>query len=436
MRSLVPFIAALPLLAADALVIRNVTVHPVSGPEMAGASIAIAGGRITEVGAKIAAPKGAKVIDGRGLHVYPGLIDSATELGLSEISSVRETNDTGELGEFNPQLRAISAVNPASEHIPVIRANGITSAISLPYISSGGGGRGGAQATPIVTGQPALIHLDGWTWEDMAVKPGAAMELVFPSISSGRSRFTDAENPAAPPRTPFAEARRNYEKRIKDLDNFFNDARRYQKAKAAAEPGFKPDLKFEAMLPVLDGKLPVMINANRERHIKDALAFADRQKIRMVLAGPREFGSTIADLKAKNIPVILGPTLALPVNEDEPYDSAFTLPAELHKAGIKFAFGTFGNQFSRNLPYQASAAVAFGLPYDEALKALTINAAEIWGVASEVGSIEKGKWADLMVTDGDPLEARTQVKMLFIQGRQVDLESRHTRLYEKYLNRP
>ncbi len=427
-------LSALPLLAADTIAIRNATVHPVSGPEIANATIVIVEGKISAVGAKVAIPKGAKVSDAKGMHVYPGMIDSATEVGLSEISSVRETNDTGELGDFNPQLKALSAVNPASEHIPVIRANGITTVVSLPFIGGGGGRMGGAVQS-LITGQPAMIHLDGWTWEDMAVKRATAVELVFPAITSGRPRFMDNENPSFP-RVNFTEAKRNYEKRLKELDKFFEDARRYQQAKDSKEPGFKTDLKFEAMIPVLEGKVPLLVTAMRERSIKDAIAFSDRQKVKIVIAGGREFGSTLADLKAKNIPVIAGPTLALPLNEDDPYDQAFTLPAELYKAGVKFAFGTFGNQFSRNLPYQAANAVAFGLPAEEAWKALTINAAEIWGVGDQVGTIEKGKWADLMVTDGDPLEARTNVKMLFIKGHEVDLSNKHTRLYEKYLNRP
>lgn len=434
MKTLTFLLAMLPLMAADSFVIRNATVHPVSGPDVANASVLVVDGKIAEVGIKVTAPKGVKVIEGKGLHVYPGMIDSATEAGLSEISAVRETNDTGELGDFNPQLKALSAVNPASEHLPVIRANGITSAVTLPFIGGGGGGRGGG-STSLITGQPALIHLDGWTWEDMAVRPSAAMELVFPVISAGRGRFMDNENPSFP-RTVYADQKKAYDKRVKELETFFEQARRYQKAKLAKEPGFKTDLKFEAMLPVLEGKTPLMVNAMREKPIRDAIAFSDKEKVKIIIAGGRDFGATLADLKSRKIPVIAPPTLALPLNDDDAYDQAFTLPSELYKAGVKFAFGSFGNQFSRNLPYQAAAAVGFGLPYNEALKAVTLNAAEIWGVGDQIGSIDKGKWADLMVTDGDPLEAKTNVKMLFIKGRPVDLSNKHTKLYEKYLARP
>lgn len=407
----------------DSFLLRGGTVHPVSGAEIPNGAVLVRDGRIVEVGARIAPPKGVRVIDIKGLHVYPGMIDSATEIGLSEISSVRETVDTTEVGDFNPQLRAIVAVNPASEHIPVTRANGITSVIAAP---AGG----------IVCGQASLIHLDGWTWQEMGVRPSAGMMLRFPIIQTASRRFA-AETPGEDrPRTPFAESKRTYDRRLQQLREFFEQARRYQKAKAAAAPGFEPDLKLEAMLPVLEGKLPLVVHAVRERAIRDAILFGDQEKLHIVIAEATEAWKVAADLKAKNITLILGPTLELPLEEDDPYDKPFSTPGELYKAGVKFAFGSFGNQFARNLPYQAATAVAFGLPYQEALKAVTLNAAEIWGVSDQIGSIDKGKWADLIVTDGDPLETRTQVKQEFIKGKAVDLESKHRRLYEKYLSRP
>jgi imidazolonepropionase-like amidohydrolase len=312
-------------------------------------------------------------------------------------------------------------VNPASEHIPVTRANGITSAITMP---AGG----------IICGQSSLIHLDGWTTEDMALRRSAAMVIEFPQIqTTSGSRFG---RQSAPP-ISFTEAARRHDVQMQQLDNFFEQARRYKQAKAAG--GVQPDLKFEAMLPVLERKLPVVIRADRERTIREAIRFAEQQKIRMILYHADDAGKVAAELKAKNIPVALGPTHRLPRNDDDPYDAPFTMPAELFKAGVKFVFGSFGPTASnhpRNLPYQAATAVAFGLPYEEALRAVTVNAAEMWGVADEVGSIEKGKLADLIVTDGDPLETKTQVKQMFIAGRPVDLESKHLRLYKKYMERP
>jgi imidazolonepropionase-like amidohydrolase len=406
-------------LAQNTLVIRNATIHPVTAAEQTG-SVVVKDGIIAEIGPKVTVPKGATVVEAKGLHLYPGMIDSATMIGLTEISSIRETQDAAELGDFNPQLRAIVAVNPDSEHIPVARANGITSVITMP---TGG----------IIGGQAALIHLDGWTWEEMEVARSSALYFRFPVMSATTGRRSSSGEPA---RLSLAEMRRRHEEQLRKGSEFFEEARRYQKAKAAAPAGFRIDLKFEAMLPVLDRKLPVMVVASRERAIKEALAFAAKENIRMILAQVREPGDTLAELKSRQIPVILPNTQALPLEEDDPYDSAFTLPAELHKAGVLFAFGTFDSSAVRNLPYQASTAAAFGLPQDEALKAVTINAARIWGVEDKIGSIEKGKWADLILTDGDPLETRTQIKQMFIRGREVSLENKHTQLYKRYMNRP
>ncbi len=418
----------------DTFLIRNATVHPVAAPEIQNGSVLVRDGKIIGVGKNLAQPKGVRVIDAKGLHVYPGMIDSGTELGLSEIGAVRESVDTGELGQFNPQLRAEIAVNPASEHIPVTRVNGITSVITMPMGAGGGGGMRNAGRQGIITGQAALIHLDGWTWEEMEIKKTAAMAMRFPAIQVPPSRGDFAGMFGE--RVTYTDAKKTYEEQLKELREFFEEARRYQKAKAAHAAGFKIDLKYEAMLPVLDGKVPLVAMTPRERAIRDALQFADIEKVKLVIADPHEIGKTGADLKAKNVAAILGPTLADPEHEDDPYDAAYTLPDQFYKAGVKFAFGTFNNEFSRNLPYQAATAVAFGLPYEEALKAVTVNPAEIWGVGDRIGSIEEGKWADLVITDGDPLETRTQVKQLFIKGKQVDLDNKQKRLYEKYMARP
>ncbi len=419
----------------DSFLLRNATVHPVSGPAIENASVLVVDGRIAEVGQKVAPRGRVKVIEGRGLHVYPGMIDSGSPIGLAEIASVRETVDTGELGDFNPQLRALIAVNPSSEHIPVVRANGITSVLVTPG-AGGGGGRGGAGGG-LIAGQASLMHLDGWTWEEMEIRRSAAMQMTWPVIQTprGRSGLEDLLPGLSLPRTTFAEARRNQQQQVQKIQDFFDAARRYQKAKAAGE-AVQPDLRYEAMIPVLEGKVPLMILAAREREIREALDFSAREKLRIVLAGVRRPGKALEEIARRNIPVVLGTTFVTPLEEDDPYDEPFTLPARLHKAGVKFAFASFGVQFARNLPYQAAQAVPFGLPYDEALKSVTLNAAEIWGIDREYGSIEKGKYADLIVTDGDPLEIRTQVKMMFIRGVPVDLESKHTRLYKRYMARP
>ena len=428
-------------LAADTIVIRNVDVYPVVGAEMKGVSVVMQDGRIAEIGAKIVPAKGARVIEGKGLRVYPGMIDSATELGLSEVSAVRETVDSGELGEFMPQLRALSAVNPESEHFGVVRVNGITSVMTFPSSGGGGGGRFGGGERQYISGQAALIHTDGWTWEDMAIDRTAAVHLIFPTLGGRGGRggaLPDAVLemiPGAGGATGFTAAKRTYDQQVAKITEFFDQARQYQKERTARAPGFKTDLKMEAMMPVLEGKVPLAVSAARAGVIHDAIALADKQRIRIVILQPRDIAKAGPELKAKNIPVILGRVLALPEQEDDPYDGAFTQPAEAFKAGVKFAFGTFTNEFVRNLPYQAATAVAFGLPYEEALKAITINPAQIWGHAAELGSVEKGKLADLIVTTGDPLEVSTQVKYVFIKGKEIPLVNKQTRLYEKYMSR-
>jgi len=320
-----------PLLADqdDTFLIRGATVHPVASAEIQNGSVLVRDGKIVGVGRNLAAPKGTRIVEGKGLHVYPGMIDSGTQLGLAEIGAVRESVDTGEIGKFDPQLRAEVAINPSSEHIPVTRANGITAVITLPMAAGGegGGGRRGGGGGSIITGQAALVHLDGWTWEEMDVKKSAAMAMRFPSILSGGGRFGGGDLPPdIAARFSFTESKKNYETELRELKEFFEESRRYQKAKAANLKGFRTDLKFEAMLPVLEGKEPLVVMASRERAIHDAVQFSDQQKVKVIIADPRELGKMGPELKARNISAILGPTLALPLYEDDPYDAAYALP--------------------------------------------------------------------------------------------------------------
>lgn len=424
----------LPCLAAEtsSILIRNVTIHPITSGEIANGAVLVVNGKIAEVGAKVGARAGARVIDGHGLHLYPGLINAASNVGLSEISSVRDTVDLDEIGLYNPELRAEVAFNPSSEHVEVTRASGITSIVTLPGSGSRGGRRGAGGGT-LITGQGAVMHLDGWTWEEMAVKRGAMLDMLFPQIQTVPPQFAAAAG--APVRT-FAEEEKQYKIELEHLHDFFEAARRYRKAKAGGAPDFRPDIRLEAMIPVIDSKMPVMIRAERERMIKGAIDFAGKEKIQVIIADPKEIGSTGALLKEKNIPVVLSDTLTLPMRDDDPYDAPYTLPNDFYKAGVKFCFGTFDVQFARNVPFQAAQASAFGLPREEALKAITINSAEILGVGDQIGSIDKGKFGDLILTDGDPLEAKTNIKRMFIAGREVTLSSRHTREYEKWMSRP
>jgi len=428
-------LACLTMTAAGAsnnsVLIRNVAIHPVTSPDIENGAVLVIDGKIADVGTRLTAKNGARVIDGHGSQLYPGFINAATNVGLSEISSLRDSVDLDEVGMFNPDLRAEVAYNPSSEHIEVTRAGGITTVVSLP--GSGGRGFGRDGSGIVITGQGALMHLTGWTWEEAAVKPSAVMDLLFPRIQTVSQR--DATFLPGRPRS-YQEVEKEYRKRLKEISEFFDSARRYEKAKAAGAADFRHDARLEAMIPVIDGKLPLFVRAEREQMIKDAIAFADTEKVRIIIADPREIGSTGPLLKEHNIPVVLGKTFQLPMHDDDPYDAPYTLPNEFYKAGVKICFGTFDVEFARNVSFEAAQAVAFGLPRQEALKGLTINSAEILGAGDQLGSIEKGKRADLILTDGDPMQARTNIKQMFIAGQEVSLESRHTREYEKWMQRP
>jgi imidazolonepropionase-like amidohydrolase len=412
----------------NSFLLKGATVHTMAGAPIENGSVLVRNGKIIGVGKNLTAPKDIKVIDAKGMQVYPGMIDSGTEVGLVEINSVNSTIDTTEIGKFNPELVALTAVNPESEHIPITRVNGITTVATMPE-------------GQLISGQVSLMHLAGWTTDEMGVKPHAGLHIQFPTIQTGgRGGFVpDAEPGAVGGRGSFATQKQNYDKEIAELNEFFESAHRYKQAKDAKAPGLKTDLKLEAMIPVIEGKEPILVTARREREIRDAITWADKQKVKIILIDSIDAPKVAKEIKGHDISVILGPTLELPSGADDPYDEAFDTPLELQKAGIKFSFATLtggANLASRNLPYQAAQAVAFGLPPEAAMLAVTKNAAEIWGVGDQIGSVEEGKWADLIVTDGNPLEIKTQIKQLFIKGKPVDLDNRQKELYEKYLNRP
>ncbi|HET9531130.1 MAG TPA: amidohydrolase family protein [Blastocatellia bacterium] len=409
----------------DTYAIRNARIVTVTGPVIERGTVVISNGRITAVGANVSVPAGAKIIDATNLSVYPGMIDSGTSLGLIEIGSVAGSNDISEIGSNNANIRVDVALHPDTTHIPVTRVNGITTALTAP--------RGG-----MIAGQSALINLDGWVPQDMILKSPVAMHINWPGAGGGGGfggfgGFGQQRN--------LAEVRREQERQIESLKKILRDARAYAdakdaRAKDASLPKLATDLKMEGLIPVVRGQMPVVVNLNLERDIKSAIAFADEMKIKIILAGAIDAHKVADQLKAKNIPVIVGEVLRMPAREDDPYDAPFTNAGLLAKAGVKIAFQTGESAHVRELPYNVGMAAAFGLPKEEALKAVTIYPAEIFGVADRIGSIEQGKIANLIVTDGDPLEIRTHVRYLFINGRQVPLTSKHTELYERYKSRP
>jgi imidazolonepropionase-like amidohydrolase len=402
--------------------IRNATIVPVTADVCNNCTIVFSNGRITAIGANAAVPADATVIDGSGLRVYPGMIDSGTSVGLVEVSSVAGTVDTAELGDLNPNAFALTAVNPHSNVIPVTRINGITSVVTEP--------EGG-----IVSGQSALIQLAGWTPQEMAIKSPLALHINFPRIRS--SSFDEQPQDEEVEK----EARKSYSEQLDKLRDLFRDAQAYAKAGAARakDPSvrrFDRDVMLDAMLPVVEGRVPLIIHANLERDIRAAIKFADELKLKMILADAQDVARVIPDLKKRDIPVIIGPILSLPPREDDPYDLIFTNAQKLNEAGVRFAIQSGDSHNARNLPYHAAMCAAFGLPKDVALKAITIYPAQIFGVADRIGSLEVGKRADVIVTDGDPLEITTNVRRVFINGEDIPMESYQTLLYKKFSARP
>jgi imidazolonepropionase-like amidohydrolase len=413
--------------AAQTYAITGAKIHTMAGPPIANGTVVIQNGRITAVGANVSVPSGAQVINARGLEVYPGLFNAVSQIGLVEVpQGMPGSVDTSELGPFNPQVVAASAILVESEHIPVTRFTGVTHTLSAPGLGGGA----------VIGGQGSIIHLGGWVIEEMLIRKSAVMVLNWPSLGAGGGGFGGFGGGQQQRRT-FAEMRQQYENRVRDIEDWLDRARHYQQAmEKGSAANFDRDLKLEALVPVLKGETPLLVNANDDRDIKNAVEWAEKQKLRIIIANGRDAWKIKDFLKQKNVPVILSDTQALPAGADEPYDKPLTRAGELVAAGVKIAFGTFDTQFARNLPFEAGNAVAYGLPWEEAMKAITINPAQMFGLDKDLGTIEKGKIANLFVTTGDPFEFRTEVRYLFINGKLTSLDNKHKQLYEKYRKRP
>lgn len=424
-----PLVHAQSQPSPGAYAITHAKIFTLAGSPIEDGTLVIRDGKIAAVGSSVEVPAGAQVIDAKGLQVYPGLFDAITQMGLSEISAVNSTVDSTETGSYNPDVVAATAVSPSSEHIPVTRASGITEVLAVP--ASGGFDSGGGRGT--LGGQASAIHLAGWTIDEMLIKKSAAMVLNFPEIQTQTFDFSTFSRKEK----PYTEAKQEYDRQINELTDWLDRARHYAQAmEKGSVSKYDRDLKLEALAPVVRGELPVLVFADRARDIRNAVEFCDKQKLKMILAGGEEAFKVKDLLRSKDVPVILRPMLSLPDEEDEPYDRELSQPAELAAGGVKFAIASFDNSFARRLGQNAANAVAYGLPYDQALRAVTINPAQILGLGNQIGTLEQGKIANLIVTNGDPLELTTDVKYLFIKGQLTSLENKHHRLYEKYLNRP
>ncbi len=397
------------------IALMNAVVHTLTGPPIEECGIVFDAGRITEIGQRMQPPPGAEIIDLKGQHVYPSLIESHSHMGLQEISSTRATLDFAETGSINPNVSAHVAVNPDSELIPVTRANGVLIALSAP---TGG----------LVSGKASVIQLDGWTYEAMTLHANTALVINWPQMTSSMRRRTGS--PA-----PEAEAGEGRSSAMKSLRELFDQARTYSQARTANPSSQAFDSRLDAMISVVNGKVPLLIAADRADQIQSAVAFGVEQKVKIIIFGGYDAESCAELLRRYQVPVIIDAIHKDPRRDHEDYDAAFTLPLRLQQAGVKFCISGSGRSETwntRNLPYQAATAVAYGLSYDDAMRSVTVWPAEILGIADRVGTLEKGKDATLFVSDGDPLETETQISAAWIQGRKVDLTSRHTQLFDKY----
>ncbi len=420
--------------SAETFLFENATIHTVSGATLSPGRVLVQDGKIRDVSTmgdreRDLVPTDAKKIDLKGLHLYPGLIALDTSLGLTEIGAVRSTRDESEVGEFVPDVESWIAVNPSSEIIPVVRANGVAYIEPAPQGAS-------------VPGQSSVVTLDGWTTEQMVFKKNAALRVVWPEMEldltpkdkfpGEKSKWKSVEDQA-----------KERDKKIKTLQDFFYEAKAYAKAVQAAEkvsarPKAVP--AWEAMLPYVRGELPVLITANEFRQIKAAVKFAQTNELKAVIVGGRDAVMATNELLAAKIPVIYEHVYTPGFRDTESYDTHFKAPALLQKAGVKFAISmgpeTFDAPLTKNLPYHAAQAIAFGLAPDAALKSITLTPAQLMGVEDKIGSIEVGKEATFFAMDGDVFDLRAKVKQMWIAGKEVSLENRHTRLYGTYKNRP
>jgi imidazolonepropionase-like amidohydrolase len=389
--------------------LKNATVVTVTKGTLNNTSVLIENGKILQIGTNLS-ESGAEVIDCTGQFVYPGMIDSGTRLGLVEVSSVAETVDYADIGNFTPNMQALTTVNPNSEAIPVTRVSGVTTVLTVP---TGG----------LFPGTAALINLNGYT-PDQMYAGFKAVVMNFPS-SARRGRYD---------RRSEEDIKKASDKALKEANELWENAVNYQELKSkGAELTYYPEM--DQMAKVVTRELPLLVEVNAASDILNAIKWVEGKNIRVIFTGTAE-GWRVADQIAKaGIPVITGPVQELPTRQSDRYDTPYANAGKMAKAGVKLAIRTNEEENVRNLPFHAGFAAAYGLGKEEALKAVTINAAEIFGLSDQLGSVEVGKIANLIVSTGDPFETRSQMIHVFINGYRIPLSNRHIRLYQEFLER-
>jgi len=396
------------------IVLQGGTLHTVTNGVLTDSDLVFEDGKITAIGKDLEVPGNAQVIDVSGKHVYPGVIAMGTTLGLNEIEAVRATRDAREVGPVHPEVAGHIAFNADSEVIPTVRYNGITHAQVVPEGS-------------LVMGQSSLMHLDGWNYQDALVSGEMGVHVSWPR--------TYVINTWWERRSPEEQRKANEEAR-KELMKVFADAKAYFDAKKA-DRDIDMDQRWEAMLGLFDGSKTLYVHANDKRQMEQAIDVSREYGFKLVLMGARDAWRIADKLAELEVPVVFGSPFGLPGRDDEGYDQDFSTPAKLADAGVNFAISYPGYWDVRNLPFAAGHSVAFGLDQQKALEAITLQPAKFMGVSDKLGSLDVGKSASLIVSEGDLLDPIGQsLTHMFIDGRNVSLESRHTELYNKYQEKP
>ncbi len=392
----------------EVVAVVGATLHPVSAAPIEDGTIIIQDGRILALGSELAVPAGARVIMEEGLEVWPGLIAINTAIGLREIAAVRSSMDTDEIGEDHPDLVTSTSLNAESAHIAVTRTNGVTRAQVAP------------RGSGTMNGKSSVIRMIGATWEELLYVDEDMLHVGFPTV---RNSSKKKEEPEA----------------VERMRELFADALEYgrlqDESREAGMPGPAFNPRLESLIPFARGEARVAIHANNAQTILFALRFIKELKLKAVLFGVTE-GWKVADaIAAQKVPVVVGPILELPTTDYDPYDAPFANPAVLVQAGVSIAMQTSDDENPRNVAFHAAMAAAYGLPKEDAVRAITLGAAEALGINDELGSLEPGKIADLVITMGDLLEVSAPVRYVFIDGEQVSLENRQSRFYDKYRTR-
>lgn len=374
------------------------TIHTISGETIENGTLLFEEGIITAIGLNVDLPEGTHIEDATGKQIYPGLIDAYSQMGIYEIGAVNLTVDVNEQGPVNPNVMVERAFNPESRHIGIARSAGVLTSVTTP-----GGG--------LISGQSAAMHMDGWAWDTMTLRSGVGMIVTWPSPNSNQ-----------------------YKRNVEAIREAFSDARAYKKAQeASGVPRHDIDTRWEAMRPVFDREMPVVVNADDIRQIQDAITWAMEEDVRMILLGGRDSHLVTEYLKKNDIPVIITNVLTSPNRAWEPYDARYTLPSKLYEAGVEFAIAGAASAANANrLPFEAGAAAGYGLPVDVALESITLSPAKILGLYDRVGSLEVGLDATFLITDGNPIEYATRIEQVYIRGSKSDMRDMHRQFYEKY----